>query len=110
MDAGAFDRRVTLQRAGEADDGFSTVQSSWTDIADVWAQILPYARPAIERAVSSEFASNSYRIFKIRRASAWADLNAKDRLIYNGGVHNITFVREDGRMYLVIDTVVRGDS
>jgi SPP1 family predicted phage head-tail adaptor len=110
MDAGSFDRRVTLQRATETDDGFSTVETSWTDIATVWAQILPFARPAMERSSAGEFASSAYVIFKIRRDSAWDDLNAKDRLIYNDKPHNITFVREDERMYFILDTVVRGDS
>lgn len=110
MDAGDFDRRITLQRLGVAvDDGFTKTPGAWGTLAIVWAQIVPYSRPSKEHLAATEMSAESYLIFRIRRDAAWADLSAKDQILYNGHVHNITFVREDGRFYFVIDTVVRGD-
>jgi SPP1 family predicted phage head-tail adaptor len=80
MDSGAFDRRVTLQRLSETDDGYGTVADSWADIATVWAQLLPVSRMVLERLAASENQSAGPVLFRIRRDSAWADLNAKDRL------------------------------
>lgn len=110
MDAGDFDRRITLQRSSSGtDNGFGTAAGAWSDIATVWAQLLPVSRMVLERLAASETLSAGPVLFRIRRDLAWDDLNATDRVMFNGRAHDITFVRLDGREFMLIDAVARGD-
>ena len=107
MNAGEFDRRITLQRKTEADDGYSTSVTGWTDIAEVWAKLIPLSgKEILAAAENAAFASAR---FKIRRDSSWSDLNAADRLTFEDKVHDIVSVRSEGRGYFLIDAVARGD-
>ena len=108
MDAGKLDRRITLQRATTTDDGFGTIESGWTDLATVWAQFLPQS--AAERAQAGERASNEKARFRIRKDSIWSDLNATDRLLFEGVAYNLVGVTEPDRGWFVIEAVGRGDS
>ncbi len=114
MDAGEFDRKITLQRKVEADDGFSTSVSDWADIAVVSAKYIPMSGK--EMLAAAENAAFANVRFKIRRDNMWSDLNAADRLLYgattahpNGLPHDIVSVREEGRGFYLIDAVARGD-
>ena len=90
MDAGDFDRRITLQRLGlPVDDGFTKAPGAWSPLATVWAQLVPYQRPSKEHVAAGEYSAESYIIWRIRKDRVWADLNAKDQLVYRGVVHNI---------------------
>ena len=108
MDAGQLDRRITLQRQSETDDGLATVAGDWTDIATVWAQLMPVL--GAEKFAAQEVGGTARRKFKIRRSSAVADLNSKDRVVYSGATHDIWDVSEMGRDFLIIDAMVRNDS
>lgn len=107
MDAGELDRRITLQRAAETDNGYGTVTDSWTDIATVWAKLMPLS--GAERLAAAENAAFANARFKIRKSSDVSDLTSADRLIFDDLTHNITNVRQDGRAFLVIDAVARND-
>lgn len=102
-----MDRRVTLQRKSETDDGLSTVVNSWTTLATVWAKLMPLT--SAERFAAGEVGAYNRATFMIRRDSAWDDLSAKDRLTYGGAVHDILGVREHQRRFFMVDTAVRGD-
>jgi SPP1 family predicted phage head-tail adaptor len=107
MDAGEFDRRITLQRKVEADDGFATVTEGWSDIATVWAKLIPMSGKEILAAAENAAFANAR--FKIRRDSIWSDLNATDRLMFEEKAHDLISVRSEGRGFYLIDAVARGD-
>lgn len=107
MDAGQLDRRITLQRMTEIDDGYATSPSTWETLATVWAQLMPLS--SVERAAAGENAAFGKATFRIRRDSSWSDLNATDRVQYDGRSFNILGVREDGRGFYMVDCVARGD-
>lgn len=110
MDAGQFDRRVTLQRATVADDGYSTEVTGYTNLATVWAKYIPIS--GAEMFAAGEVSSFNRIRLKIRRDSSWSDLNATDRLFLGddeGKPHNILSVRSEGRGFYLIDAVLRGD-
>jgi SPP1 family predicted phage head-tail adaptor len=114
MDAGEFDRRILLQRRTELDDGLATVPGGWSDIATVWAKLIPMSGK--EMLAAAENAAFANVRFKIRRDSNWSDLNATDRLLFGtseahpeGVPHDIVSVRSEGRGFYLIDAVARGD-
>ena len=108
MDAGRFDRRVTLQRRGvDTDDGFNATPGDWADLADVWARFVPLA--GSERAAASQTQAYGKANWEIRKDSIWADLNAKDRLVSNGNPFNIVNVTEPERGFLFVETVSAAD-
>jgi SPP1 family predicted phage head-tail adaptor len=102
MDAGEFDRRITLRRKVEADNGYSTV------LATVWAKMVPMSGKEILAAAENAAFANVR--FKIRRDSLWSDLNATNRIMFEDREHDIVSVRSEGRGFFLIDAVVRGDS
>jgi len=108
MDAGQLDRRVTLQRKGaDTDDGFNTVPGDWADLFDVWARFIPLT--GSERAQASQTEAFGKANWEIRKDSAWADLNAKDRLVENGIAYNIINVTEPRRGYLFVESIAAAD-
>jgi head-tail adaptor len=118
MDASKLDRRLTLQRGVEGDDGFSTAidWSSPTELATVWANFIPLSGG--ERAAASQTQAFGKANWEIRKDSAWADLNAKDRMIDKRGsidpddwrIFDILNVTEPRRGWLFVETVSAGDS
>ena len=109
MDAGAFDRRITLERKGVAsDDGFQTVDGAWDEVATIWARFIPLS--GSERAVASQTQAFCKANWEIRKDSSWADLNAKDRLTNNGKVFNILNVTEPRRGFMFIESIGAADS
>lgn len=107
MNAGELDRRITLQRLTETDDGYGTVASGWNTLATVWAKLMPIL--GAEKLQALENAGTARRKFKIRRSPTVVDLNAKDRLVYNDVNHDIADVSEMDRDFLIIDATVRND-
>jgi SPP1 family predicted phage head-tail adaptor len=107
MDAGEFDRRITLQRKTELDNGYETEVSGWSDIATVWAKLIPMSGKEILAAAENAAFANVR--FKIRRDTIWSDLNATNRLMFEDEAHDIVSVRSEGRGFFLIDAVARGD-
>jgi SPP1 family predicted phage head-tail adaptor len=105
MDAGELDRRVTIQRQTETDDGLATVPGSWADLVTVWAKLMPVSGQ--EKLAAAQNSSFSLRRFKIRKPSIV--LTTKDRLVFEDDGHDIADIRQDGRAFLVLECNVRGD-
>lgn len=96
MSAGKMDRRITLQRASETDDGFSSAgEKTWSDLATVWAEVEQISDGERWRAGAVE-ATVTHR-FRIRYSSAVSDLGPEDRVLYQGREFNISAVKELGR-------------
>lgn len=109
MDAGEFDRKITLQRKLTSDDGYSTVDNEWRNIcAPIWAKFIPVSgKEILAAAENAAFANVRY---KIRRDSLWSDINETDRFLdEDGRPCNIIWVRSEGRGHFLIDGVRRGD-
>ena len=108
MDAGQLDRRITLERQGaETDDGYTTVPGEWGTLAEVWAKLMPMS--GAERLAALQNAAFANCRFQIRKSTQVADLNAKDRLVFENVAYDIANVRPEGRAFLVIDAVARND-
>lgn len=108
-----LDRRITLQRATTAQDETGQEVQTWANLiptgdGKIWSKWRPAS--ARETLASAEVAAAITDIFDIRFDSAWADLNAKDRLLYNGKTYDIASVVEiDRREGLRITASARAD-
>lgn len=108
--AGDLDRRITLQRAAAVQDPATGERvESWATLATVWAS--RRRASARETLASAELSAEISDVFEIRYGSAWADLNARDRLLFEGRTYNIVTVDEIGRREgLRIGANARGDA
>lgn len=91
--AGAFDRRITLQRYTESrDPDTNAVIHTWVDhIANVPASVRQTAgREFLE---GSQILAERRAVFTVR----FADMTVLDRVSYDGRLFNISDVREIGR-------------
>jgi SPP1 family predicted phage head-tail adaptor len=95
MLAGKLDRRITINRATETRDGFNNVVLTWAPLATVWASKLEISDG--ERIGAMEVGAEITTRFQIRWAPVVEDVNPKDRVIFNGRVHDIFGVKELGR-------------
>ena len=89
-----LDRRIAIERATLTDDGFGKVHA-WTPLATVWAKSMPLSDG--ERWRAGSIGATATHRFRIRYSSQVADLNPKDRLVFEGRVFDITGVKELGR-------------
>ena len=89
-----YDRRITLERGGVSDDGFSQVET-WEPLAEVWAEVDPISDG--ERWRAGEVGASVTHRFRIRYSTTVADLNPRDRLTYEGRAFDIGGVKEMGR-------------
>lgn len=94
MLGGSLDRRVTLERATVSQDAMNEDILTWSPLATVWASHEPVRDG--ERFRAGETAAGLSARFVIRWSSQVADLNPKDRLIFDGVVHEIVAVKEHG--------------
>lgn len=95
MQAGKLDRRITLERASITLDDFGGQVEAWVVLATVWAEAIPVSDR--ERWRAGEIGATISHRFRIRWSSAVADLNARDRVIFDGREYDIHGVKEIGR-------------
>jgi len=109
MAAGKLKERITIQRATVTHNDYNEEIASWTDLATVWAERTDASAGESYRA--QEVGAEITARFKIRQSSEVADVNPRDRIIYEGRPHNITGVREtDRNREFEIDVVARADT
>jgi len=109
--AGRLDRRIRLERDTGAVDPASGERVA------VWATLGPEKLWASRRRAGSsetlaaaELSAAVSDVFEIRWDSTWADVNPKDRLVFEGRVYQIVSVDEIGRREgLRIGAVARAD-
>lgn len=106
---GKLDRRITLLRASRAQDqGTGEEIETWSTLAEVWAAKKDVSDG--ERMRAAEVSAEISTRFIIRWSSAWSDLNAKDRIQYDGRFYDIFSVKEiDRRQGLEITGTARAD-
>jgi len=95
LSAGDLDRRVTLERFTTTVDSFNEPVKAWGVLAARAASYYPLSDG--ERFRAGETAATASARFVIRYSAAVADLNPKDRLTFQGVVHDIVRVKEIGR-------------
>jgi SPP1 family predicted phage head-tail adaptor len=93
--AGDLDRRVTLERFTTSVDAYNEPVKAWGVLASRAASYEPLSDG--ERFRASETAAEASARFVIRWSNAVADLNPKDRLIFESVVHEIVNVKTIGR-------------
>lgn len=108
MQAGKLDRRVRLERFTETRDEYNEPVKTWALLATRWAFYEPLSDG--EKFRAGETAANASARFQIRYSPTVADLNPKDRLIFEGVTHDIIRVKElTRREGLEITTAARAD-
>lgn len=107
MDAGQFDKRITLQQPQTADDGYATEANGHLDIATVWAKLIPIS--GAERIAAGQEAAFRKLRFKIRRDSLWSELNEAWQIQFEGKPYDIDAVQSEGRGFYLLDVSGRGD-
>ena len=95
MDAGTFDQRIVIQRGAVTTNAFNEPISTFSTLITVWAMATPISDA--ERARANEiFALASYR-FQIRFSAAVADLDVRDRVVWDNRTWDIVGVKAVGR-------------
>lgn len=110
MLAGKLDRRITLERATAAiDPGSGERVETWGPIATLSANYKPVSDG--EKMQAGEIGATLSARFTIRYDSAWADVNPKDRLIFEGRTFDIVGAKEVGgrRQFIEITSAARAD-
>lgn len=95
MESAKLDRKITLQRATITQDSGSG------ENVETWATLGPGSIFASRRRASAretlaaaEIAGEVSDVFEIRYDSSWADLDVRDRLVFEGRTYNIASVDE----------------
>lgn len=106
--AGKLDRRITLERFTATPDAYNEPEKSWLTLGVRSASYEPLSDG--ERFRAGETAANASARFVIRYSSVVADLNPKDRLVFEGVTYDIVRVKEIGRREgLEITAAARAD-
>ena len=95
LQAGARDRRITLQRRGGLTDAFGHEVESWAYLGTVWAERFDISDA--ERWRAAEVAAVVSTRFRVLRSSLTAGLTAKDRITSEGMVFDIQGIKQIGR-------------
>jgi SPP1 family predicted phage head-tail adaptor len=106
--SGSLNRRVTFQRATVTFDSYGGEVETWGTLASVYTHRRDASAGESYRA--QEVGGQLSIRFTIRYSSDVATLNQRDRALYNGGVYNITGVRETKRnRWIEVDAVIQPD-
>lgn len=109
MQAGRLDRRVTIRRAVASVNEMNENVPLWTNLATVWASVVPVKDG--EQYARGETLSSKLSRFTIRYSSMVADVDPRDRLIYEGREYEIHGVKEvDRRVGLEITAAARAET
>jgi len=95
MDAGALDRRITIQTYAITRNADNEPVEGFTDLATVWASV-NYVSDA-ERVRAAEVGASISVRFQIRYSATVAGIDAKDRVVFEGKTFDISGVKEIGR-------------
>ena len=95
LNAGDLDRRIVLQRATTAPNGLGEPVETWSDLATVWASKRDMTD--VERLRASEIGEVLTTRFMIRYSRQVADVDGRDRVLFDGLTYNVTGVRRLGK-------------
>ena len=101
IDPGKLDRRITLQSASVASDGFGQSVRTYSTLANVWAMVEYRGTPKEGEETEKLTSVNKVR-FTIRYRS---DVDATTKISWKGNSYEVEGVSLEGReRYLIIDT------
>ena len=93
-----YDRTLSLLRYGTVKDQYGDDVPGWTPLKEN----VPARRKitgGVERLASAELSATSSVTFFIPWSPDYADLDASDRVEFEGKPYNLTAVEEEGRHY-----------
>ncbi len=93
--SGKRDRRVVIERYTTTYNTFNEPVEAWTTLATVWVSKEDVSDG--ERMRAAEVSSEITTRFTVLRSTTIADLNPKDRVLYDGKYFDIFSVKEIGR-------------
>mgnify|MGYP007083426429 CR=1 FL=1 len=105
MNPGRLNHRVTLQRPGGTRDAVGERQTTWTDVATVWANVAPTS--TAERMVAAQARSFVTHRVTIRYGSEWSTIDGSWRIKFGARYMPIEGVRnlqEGGRWLELVCT------
>lgn len=105
MNIGRLTHRVTLQRPGGTSDALGERQTTWTDVATVWASVMPTS--TTERNIAAQAHSFVTHRITIRYGSEWSTIDASWRIKFGTRYMPIEGVRnleEQGRWIELVCT------
>lgn len=109
MAGGSRKERITIQRATITYNEFNEPIETWGDLATIWAKRMDASAGESYRA--QEIGAQITTRFTVLIYPSIADVNAKDRVSFDGREYNIVAVREIKRnREIEIDAVARADS
>lgn len=89
--AGRLDRRITIQRATTAADGYGTPVETWEECAVTWAHVSYPVTGSSETQYDAVHLATTSVIFTIRHRD---DVRHTDRIAYNSEYYDITRIAE----------------
>lgn len=92
MRAGKLDRVIRIDRATYTDDGAGNQIELWAPVATLRAQLIEASTEEFQRAYGAS--SETATIFRTRFMEG---VTLADRVIYDGGEHNLKQIKEIGR-------------
>lgn len=108
MQAGEFDRRITIERYSSTINDFGEEVGEWVTLATVWASKTDIRDS--ERWLAQQVSSTITTRWRTRYLTKIADVNAKDRLTHGALLYGIVAVKEIGRREgLEITAAARSD-
>lgn len=110
MSAGELDRRITIQRYTTTTNDFNEEVKAWSDLTTIWA--MRHDMSSAEKFSAGQVNATLATRFKVRSSSTTRGVTANDRISYDGGLFDITGVKEttEGRKrYLWIEAVRQAD-
>jgi SPP1 family predicted phage head-tail adaptor len=93
--AGKLDRRLTLLRASQGDDGLQTVEGDFEPVGTVWAQRTDISDG--ERSRASGVTATATTRFQVRYSASTARLTVTNRVREGGQEFDIVGIKELGR-------------
>lgn len=97
-------QRITLQQAQETADGAGGSSRSWSDVATVWAELVPYrVSRGDERVLAEQLQAEVTHRVSLRYRS---DVTVDMRISYAGRLFNIRSVTNVGEADVLLDLLV----
>lgn len=108
MKVGKLNRRISLQRYTIVTNRLNEQEQIWNVFAEVWASKQDISDS--ERIASQQIQATITTRFQIRYNALVSSLNAKDRVVFEGRIYDISAVKEIGRKEgIEISAVARTD-
>lgn len=92
MNGGALDRRITIERATEAENDFGELIETFATYVTLWASRSDVSDA--EKLANSELGSALVSRFVVRSNSSSRTITTQDRISYDGATWNIHGVKE----------------